>query len=82
MEQLIAATLNLENCQLWLYQGFPRGSDGKEIAFNAGDPDSMPGSGKIPPWRREWQPTPIFLPGEFHAQRSLAGYIQSMIHKE
>ena len=28
--------------------------------------------GKIP-WRREWQPTPVFLPGEFH-QRSLAGY--------
>ena len=26
------------------------------------------------PWRREWQPTPVFLPGEFHEQRSLAGY--------
>ena len=26
------------------------------------------------PWRREWQPTPIFLPGESHGQRSLAGY--------
>ena len=26
------------------------------------------------PWRREWQPTPVFLPGEFQAQRSLAGY--------
>ena len=30
--------------------------------------------GKIP-WRRDWQPTPLFLPGEFHRQRSLAGYI-------
>ena len=29
--------------------------------------------GKIP-WRREWQPTPVFLPGESHGQRSLAGY--------
>ena len=29
--------------------------------------------GKIP-WRKEWLPTPIFLPGEFHVQRSLAGY--------
>ena len=29
--------------------------------------------GKIP-WRREWQLTPVFLPGEFHGQRSLAGY--------
>ena len=33
--------------------------------------------GKMP-WRRKWQPTPVFLPGEFHGQRSLVGYIQSM----
>ena len=26
------------------------------------------------PWRREWLPTPVFWPGEFHSQRSLAGY--------
>ena len=26
------------------------------------------------PWRREWVPTPVFLPGEFHGQRSLVGY--------
>ena len=26
------------------------------------------------PWRRKWQPTPVFLPGELHGQRSLAGY--------
>ena len=25
-------------------------------------------------WRREWQPTPVFWPGESHGQRSLAGY--------
>jgi len=25
-------------------------------------------------WGREWQPTPVFLSGEFHGQRSLAGY--------
>ena len=31
-----------------------------------------PWVGKIP-WRREWQPTLLFLPGEFHGQRSLAG---------
>ena len=29
--------------------------------------------GKMP-WRREWLPTPVFLPGEFHGQRSLVGY--------
>ena len=26
------------------------------------------------PWRREWQPTAVFLPGKFHGQRSLVGY--------
>ena len=26
------------------------------------------------PWRRAWQPTPVFLPGESHGQRSLTGY--------
>ena len=26
------------------------------------------------PWRREWLPTPVFLPGKSHGQRSLAGY--------
>ena len=30
---------------------------------NAGSSSSMPGFGKIP-WRRAWQPTPVFLPGE------------------
>ena len=32
-----------------------------------------PWVGKIP-WRRRWQPTPVFLPGESHGQRRLAGY--------
>ena len=32
-----------------------------------------PWVGKIP-WRRKWQPTPVFLHGESHGQRSLAGY--------
>ena len=26
------------------------------------------------PWRRKWQPTPVFLPRESHGQKSLAGY--------
>ena len=29
--------------------------------------------GKIP-WKRKWQPTPVFLSGEFHGQKSLVGY--------
>ena len=40
--------------------GFPGGSDGKESACNAGDPSSIPGSGKSPGWR-EWQPIPVLL---------------------
>ena len=32
-----------------------------------------PWLGKIP-WRREWQPTPVFSPGELHEQRSLVCY--------
>ena len=53
--------------------GLTLGSVDKGSACNAGDTGSIPGSGKIP-WRRAWQPTPVFLPGEFHGQRSLAGY--------
>ena len=54
--------------------GFPGGSDGKESACNAGDPGLIPGLGS---WRREWQPIPVFLRGEAHGQKSLAG-LQSM----
>ena len=32
-----------------------------------------PWVGEIP-WKRKWQPTPVFLPGKSHEQRSLAGY--------
>ena len=46
-------------------------SVGKESACNAGDSSSW--VGKVP-WRRKWQPTPVFLPGESHGQRSLADY--------
>ena len=52
--------------------GFPGVTCGKKPPTNAGDAGSIPRSGKIP-WRRARQPTPIFLPGEFHGQRSLAG---------
>jgi len=53
--------------------GFPGGSDGKASACNAGDPSSIPGSGR-PPWRRKWQSTPALLPGKSHGRRSLIGY--------
>ena len=37
------------------------------------DTDSVPRVWKIP-WRRAWEPTPVFLPGESHGQSSLVGY--------
>ena len=58
------------NFRCW---GFLGDSDGKESACNTGDVDLIPGSGRFP-WRREWLPTPVFLLGEFHRQRSLADY--------
>ena len=50
-----------------LEKGFPGGSDGNLPAMQETR------VGKIP-WRREWQPTAVFLPGESHGQRSLEGY--------
>ena len=52
----------------------------KNLDYKAGVPAFNPGFRKIP-WRREWLPTLIFLPGEFHEQRSLAGY-SPQGHKE
>ena len=53
-------------------------SDSKASAYSAGDPGLIPGSGrslgqKDPP-RRNWQPTPVALPGKSHGQSSLVGY--------
>ena len=52
--------------------GFPEGFDGKESACNAGDQVQSLDSEDL--LEREWQPTPIFLSGEFYVQGSLAGY--------
>ena len=55
------------------HRGFPGGSDSEESAHNVGDLSSIPGW-ENPLWRRKWQLTSIFLPGESHGQRSLVGY--------
>ena len=52
--------------------GFPGGTVVKNVLAGEGDMDLTPG-GKIP-WRRKWKPTPVFLPGKFHGQRSLANH--------
>ena len=67
---------NQELCFTYHSVLFPDGSNCKESACNEGDP----WVGKIP-WRRQWQPSLVFLPGESHGQRRLTGY-RSWGHKE
>ena len=45
----------------------------KNLPANAGDAGFDAWVEKIP-WRRKWQPTPVFLPGKFYEQENLAGY--------
>ena len=52
--------------------GFPDVSDSKESACDV-EVRVDPCVGKIP-WKRKWQPSPVFLPGEFHGKRNLVGY--------
>ena len=52
----------------------------KNLPANTGDTRDkglIPGSGRFPGGGRAWEPTPVFLPGEPHGQRSLVGYICS-----
>ena len=56
--------------------GFAGGASGKEPAFQCRRHKRcsfIPWVGKIP-WRRAWQPTPVFLPGKSQGQRNLEGY--------
>ena len=57
----------------WELLDFPGCSDGKGPACDAGDLGVKPGLGRSF-GEGIWQPTPVFLPGEFHEQRSLVGY--------
>ena len=59
-----------------MYSGFPGGISGKEPTYQCRRHDRHKFDlwVKKIPWRREWQPTSVFLPGESHGQRSLAGY--------
>ena len=63
-------------------EGFPSGSDGKESDSDSKESPAVrfceilrfdPWVGKIP-WGGEWLLIPVFLPREFHGQRSLAGH--------
>ena len=54
-------------------KGSPGGWNSLRICLQGRRHGSDPWVRKIP-WRREWLPTPVFLPKEFHGQRSLVGY--------
>ena len=61
-------------CAVWLQLfGLPRWVSGKESVCHCRRHEFDPRLRKIP-WRREWQLTPVSLPGKSHGQRSLAGY--------
>ena len=72
-----SSTLKVQSVKLILslchFLGFTGVSDGKESACNVKRPTFDPWVGKILR-RREWQSTPVVLPGEFHGERRLAGY--------
>ena len=67
---------------LLIYPCLSRGSSGASYGKKKKKKKNLPAIqetwvhpwvGKIP-WRREWLPTPVFLPRELHGQRSLVGY--------
>ena len=56
--------------------GFPGGANGKELACQFRRHKKLEFNPLVRniPWRRAWQPTPVFLPGESGGKRSLVGY--------
>ena len=66
-----------------LSQGFPGGTSGKEPACQCRRHKRCGFDSQVRkiPWRRAWQPIPVFLLGKFYGQRSQAGY-SSWAHKE
>ena len=62
-------------------QGFEPGSPARQADSLPSEPPGKPSKLDIYNRRRKWQPTPVFLPGESHKQRSLVGY-SPWSHKE
>ena len=62
----------------WMGEGFPDGPVVKDLPANAGDIregfDSWVGK---TPWRRKWQPAPVFLPGESRGLHTVHGVAKS-----
>ena len=73
---LFTFILQVQEAHFWRSYSVPGNTSGKESACQCRRHKRLvynPWVGKIP-WRRRWHPTPVFLPGESHGQRSLVGY--------
>ena len=73
LELLYVLLIHLFTPCYWSRMSFPGGSVVIGSTYQCRRHQFSSWVGKIP-CRREWQPTPVFLPGEFHGQRSLEGY--------
>ena len=73
--RILAKTTQQKKKQILFKGGFPGGTVIKNLLPKAGEQETGfdPWVGKIP-WRRKWQSTPVFLPGESRGQSSLEGY--------
>ena len=67
---LVSRTIIGSYGKIW---GFPGGSVAKNLSASAGDKGSIPGSERSP-GEGNGKPTPVFLPGKSHGQRSQVGY--------
>ena len=74
MPKNVQTTAQMHSSHTLAHQGFPDGPEVKMSASKAGDLGSIPGSGRPPEKGQGYLPTPAFLPGESHGQRSLVGY--------
>jgi len=70
-----------ETVDVTVLQGLPWWLRWWRIHLQCRRPRFDPWVGKIP-WRRRWQPTRVFLPGGFHGQKSLVGYVHEVTNSQ
>ena len=65
---------------IYISVGLPSGTSSKERACQRRGHKRREFDARIGkiPWRRAWQPTPVFLPGESHGQREDPGGLESL----
>ena len=79
MNEIMPFAATCMDLEITIY-GFPGGAGSKESTCQCGSHKRHgfdPWVGKIP-WRRAWQPTPVFLPRESHGQMSLVNYVHGV----